>query len=89
MAAWTTSVSDLSYPPMAEEHAVALINEAVRDHNRERLAQLTDDRQRALGSVDVALDYLQEVKRLTGRQDGVDLLVMGCRAIRSMFDGKF
>ena len=83
---WASSISDLSFPPMAEKHAIALIDEAVRNHNIERLAQLTGEPQQALGASDVVLDYVQEVARLTERQDGADMLVLGCHAISRMFD---
>lgn len=38
---WNGSLSDLSHPPMPPADAVALIDEAVRDHNRARLVSLS------------------------------------------------
>ncbi|MGZ8284159.1 MAG: hypothetical protein ACXWUZ_03745 [Allosphingosinicella sp.] len=68
---------------MDQIRANALINEAVRDHNRARLIGLAGSD----GSEDGNLveRYLEKFVQLTNAPDGVSLLSQGCATLRSAF----
>jgi len=80
---WAESTAGLSFAPMDQVRANALINEAVRDHNRARLIGLAGND----GSDDGNLveRYLEKFVQLTNATDGVALLSQGCATLRSAF----
>lgn len=80
---WAESTAGLSFAPMDQVRANALINEAVREHNRARLIGLAGNH----GSDDGHLveRYLEKFVQLTSATHGVALLRQGCATLRSVF----
>lgn len=83
LSTWAGSTAGLSFAPMDQARARALIDEAVRAHNRERLVGLTgtDEGQHS----HLVARYLDRFVQVTGAPEGVALLRQGCATLRSIF----
>jgi hypothetical protein len=80
---WAGSTAGLSFAPMDQVRAKALIDEAVREHNRARLVGLTGPEEG--GDSQLIERYLERFVQMTNAPEGVALLSRGCATLRSAF----